>query len=101
MEFELSCRYDARQSFYGKAVVRVVENENVLHLELLSYGTLVANYVKYKKENREVFECFGKYSPTTIRHQKEFFRQLGLYEKDIQQLFKIGREEIKGVLVRE
>lgn len=93
-EYNLECQYDSRQSFYGKAVVRVEENENVLHLELLSYGTLVANYVKYKKENREVFEYFGKYSQTTTRHQKEFFRQLGLYEKDIQQLFKNGREEI-------
>lgn len=95
MLYELDCQYDTRNSFYGKAVVRVEENENVLHLELLSYGTLVANYVKYKKENREVFEYFGKYSQTTTRHQKEFFRQNGLSEVEIAELFKNGKLEVK------
>ena len=94
MLYELNCQYDTRNSFYGKAVVRVEENENVLHLELLSYGTLVANYVKYKKENREVFEYFGKYSQTTTRHQKEFFKQNGLSDKEIKELFKNGTLEV-------
>ena len=94
MLYELYCQYDTRNSFYGKAVVRVEENENVLHLELLSYGTLVANYVKYKKENREVFEYFGKYSQTTTRHQKEFFKQNGLSDKEIKDLFKNGTLEV-------
>ena len=89
----LECIYDTRKSFYGKAVVNIQENEDVTHWELLSYGTLVANYVWYKKENKKVFEYFGKYSQTTTRHQKEFFRQLGLTDKEQKELFKNGRLE--------
>lgn len=94
MLYELECRYDTRASFYGKAKVRVNEkSDKIEHFELLSYGTLVANYVYYKKENRKVYEYFGKYSQTTTRHQKEFFRQLGLSEKELKELFKNERLE--------
>lgn len=86
--------YDSRASFYGKAVINMYENDNVVHKELMSYNTLVANYVYYKEEKKEVFEYFGKYSQTTTRHQKEFFRQLGLGEKKLKDLFKNGRLEI-------
>lgn len=96
MEFELQCRYDARQSFYGKAKIRVCEeSEKITHLELLSYGTLVANYVYYKDENKKVYEYFGKWSQTTTRHQKEFFKQNGLTDSEIKELFK------KGTLIKE
>jgi hypothetical protein len=89
MLYDLDCRYDSRQSFYGKAQVRVNEkSEKIEHLELLSYGTLVANYVYYKDENKKVYEYFGKYSQTTTRHQKEFFKQLGLSDSEIKELFK-------------
>ncbi len=92
--YELSCQYDTRQSFYGKAKIRVCEkSDKIEHLELLSYGTLVANYVYYKNENKKVYEYFGKYSQTTTRHQKEFFRQNGLTEKEIKELFKNGTLE--------
>lgn len=90
---ELQARYDSRQSFYGKAMTEVYDNADALHIDLLSYGTLVANYVKYRKENREVFEYFGQYSQTTTRHQKEFFKQMGLNDKEIKELFKNGRLE--------
>jgi homoserine trans-succinylase len=94
MLYDLDCRYDSRASFYGKAKVRVCEeSENITHLELLSYGTLVANYVFYKKENKKVYEYFGNYSQTTTRHQKEFFRQNGLSDKEIKELFKNDRLE--------
>ena len=92
-EYYLECEYDAKASFYKKARVVVNEDENVLHKELLSYGTLVANYVKYKTTRVEVFEYFGKYSQTTTRHQKEFFKQLGLSAKELKELFKNGRLE--------
>lgn len=93
--YELSCRYDARQSFYGKAQVRVCEkSDKIEHLELLSYGTLVANYVYYKDENKKVYEYFGKYSQTTTRHQKEFFKQQGLDDTQIKELFKNGKLEL-------
>ena len=93
--YELSCQYDTRKSFYGKAEVRVCEeSDKIEHLELLSYGTLVANYVYYKNENKKVYECFGKYSQTTTRHQKEFFKQNGLSDKEIKELFKNGILEV-------
>ena len=89
----LECIYDSRQSFYGKAMVNCYETDEVVHKELISYDTMVANYVRYKNENKEVFEYFGKYSQTTSRHQKEFFRQLGLTEKEIKELYKNERLE--------
>lgn len=91
--WDLDCQYDTRQSFYGKARVHETYQDNVQHMELLSYGTLVANYVYYKNEGKKVFEYFGKYSQTTTRHQKEFFKQLGLTEKKLKELFKNGRLE--------
>jgi len=94
-EYYLDCRYDSRASFYKKAKVLVYENDDIEHLELQSYGTLVANCVNYKKENRIVCEYFGCYSQTTTRHQKEFFRQVGLFDRQIKELWKNGRLEIK------
>lgn len=94
-EYYLDCRYDSRASFYKKALVRVYEDEKVEHLELLSYGTLVANYVYYKNENKKVYEYFGYYSGTTTRHQKEFFRQLGLTDEEIKELWLNERLEVK------
>ena len=94
MIYELSCQYDTRQSFYGKAKIRVCEkSDKIEHLELLSYGVLVANYVYYKEQNKKVFEYFGKYSQTTARHQKEFFKQLGLTESELKELWKNGKIE--------
>ena len=95
LEYYLDCRYDSRASFYNKAKVRVYETDDIEHLELISYDTLVANYVYYKNEHKRVFEYFGCYSQTTTRHQKEFFRQLGLTESEIKELWKNGRLEIK------
>lgn len=64
--YELSPRYDARKSFYGKA--KVIDYENGTQ-ELQSYGTIVS-----RCDNGKVTH-FGKWSQTTSRHQKEFERQ--------------------------
>ena len=90
MRYDLDCRYDTRASFYGKAVVEEYEDENARTLHLLSYGTFVANIVYYKKKNERVYEYFGRYSCTTTRHQKEFFKQNGLSDKEIKELFDKG-----------
>lgn len=66
--YELSARYDARKSFYGKA--HVIDYENGI-IELQSYNTIVSRCV-----NGEVEEL-GEYSQTTTRHQKEFRKQFG------------------------
>lgn len=86
MIYELDCRYDTRQSFYGKAQVQETKNKNVEDLKLYSYGTLVARITKVG--NIKTFFYFGKYSCTTTRHQKEFFKQNGLTGKEIVELFK-------------
>ena len=64
--YELSARYDARKSFYGKA--QVIDHENGT-IELKSYDTIVSRCIDGKVEH------LGKWSQTTSRHQKEFERQ--------------------------
>lgn len=90
MVYNLSCRYDARQSFYGKAQVEKIETNNGYQMCLYSYGTLVAmiTYTEAVKQKR--YDYYGKYSQTTTRHQKEFFKQNGLSDKEIKELFKNG-----------
>lgn len=64
---ELQARYDGRKSFYKKAMVESNGND----LKLYSYNTLVAEF----KDNKPIIHGF--YSMTTLRHQKEFLKQLG------------------------
>lgn len=94
--YELDCRYDTRQSFYGKAKVEETKTSYGKFLELYSYGTLVATIDIDTINNKKVFEYCGRYSQTTTRHQKEFFRQNGLSEKEIKELFKNGTLEVNN-----
>ena len=90
MIYELDCRYDTRKSFYGKAQVEENETdvfgEKELDKRLFSYGTIVGRV--YQLGNKITYYYFGKYSQTTTRHQKEFFKQNGLTDKEIVELFK-------------
>lgn len=91
--YNLEARFDSRKSFYGKAQVDVKE-DNISYNELLySYNTLVGIYTKDKITGREIFNYLGKYSQTTTRHQKEFFRQNGLTDKELTILFENGTLE--------
>lgn len=72
--FELKARYDSRKSFYGKA--KVVEYDDGT-LELISYGTTVARI-----DPNGALEILGFYSPTTLRHQKEFVKQFTNFKAD-------------------
>lgn len=67
-QFDLTCRYDARQNFYGKAKVRVYENGDE---DLISYDTVVAE----KRGNK--IELKGWHSHTTGRHINEYIQQYG------------------------
>ena len=91
--YALSCRYDTRQSFYGKAQVQEQETSYGKELKLYSYGTLVASISIDTIENKTIYEYLGQYSCTTTRHQKEFFKQNGLSDKEIKELFKNGTLE--------
>lgn len=98
MTYDLSCRYDTRQSFYGKATVEQKSEvqDGVLYTEynLYSYGTLVARITTNEETNKSTCEYMGKYSQTTTRHQKEFFKQFGLSDNEIKELFKNGTIEV-------
>ena len=95
----LQARYDSRQSFYGKAMIEEKETKGehgaAKVLNLYSYGTLVAKIGVFEIDNtkKKSYVYFGNYSQTTTRHQKEFFRQNGLNDKEIKELFKNGSLE--------
>lgn len=93
-KYILECVYDTRKSFYNKARVEVKEDITSYNELLYSYNTLVAIYSKDKIKGLEVFTYNGKFSQTTTRHQKEFFKQKGLNDKKIKELMK------KGILER-
>ena len=76
--YELTARYDARKSFYGKA--KIVENNNIL--TLFSYGTKVAE-IDTAKNTAKIFNA---QSQTTLRHIKEFFNQSGFRADNKQQM---------------
>jgi hypothetical protein len=65
--YNLEPRFDSRKSFYGKAVV--IEEAGVKQLR--SYNTIVAEIRDGEAE------IFGTYSPTTLRHIKDFLYQNG------------------------
>lgn len=75
--YELSARYDARASFYGKA--QVIEDDNG-DKTLQSYSTKVAKIVNGKPE------VYGTYSQTTLRHIKEFLTQNGFTANNSKQI---------------
>lgn len=85
MKYDLECRFDTRKSFYGKAKVEDIYNDKSV-ICLYSYGTLVAQITNNK--NKIKYHYLGQYSQTTTRHQKEFFKQNGLSDKEIKELFK-------------
>ena len=64
-KYELKPNFDSRNSFYKKAYV--IEEENTIKLK--SYQTIVAEI----KNNKPL--VYGTYSPTTLRHIKEFLKQ--------------------------
>ena len=73
-KYELDARFDARQSFYGKALVEEAKTEGNNPMDcvrLYSYGSLVAELVGSDIRLYELATC----SQTTIRHVREFLRQ--------------------------
>ena len=98
--YTLGCRYDSRNSFYGKAIVVETREKNYFKTVLYSYNTEVGSVELFYDEcglevEKAIYKYYGRYSQTTTRHQKEFFRQQGLMEDEIDELFK------NGSLIRE
>ena len=92
MEY-LQARYDARKSFYKKAIVYKTAASDVLE----SYHTRICEL--YVNGELWIYDAF--YSMTTMRHVKEFLKQhnvrieklLREYDcKNLTQLFKCQRK---------
>jgi hypothetical protein len=81
-EIKLQPKYDSRKSFYGKAIIEREENKLILY----SYGTKVAQIEDGKPT------VFGYYSPTTMRHIKEFLQQNGFKAESSKQILKDYKE---------
>ena len=75
----LSCNYDSRKSFYGKATVNTNDNA----IELFSYNTKVAII-----ENGEPKILRSDLSQTSLRHTKEFLKQHGHTAINSKQMIK-------------
>lgn len=94
--YDLECIYDSRKSFYAKARVVETKKGSLEDLILYSYNTIVARIQKTPSKIK--YSYYGKYSTTTSRHQREFFRQNGLNEDEIKQLMKTTE---KNEIVKE
>lgn len=88
-EYELQPQYDTRKSFYGKARVRLSRGIHRI-LTLISYNTEVAII----RDDTDVV-VFGIYSPTTLRHIKEFLKQNGLRADTKKQILEDYSEKEK------
>lgn len=76
--YELRTIHDSRKSFYGKA--QVIEHDGVKTLK--SYSTHVARI----KDGKATVN--GTYSPTTLRHIKEFLIQNGFKAETKRQILQ-------------
>lgn len=80
--FELVPVHDSRKSFYGKA--RVIDTDDTMTLE--SYNTPV---LKFERGSRKITLLPGwDLSQTTLRHVKEFLKQLGFKAETLNQIRK-------------
>jgi hypothetical protein len=85
MYYELGVRYDARQSFYGKAKVEESRGCKTLY----SYDTPV---MRINRSNQPVFLQAWDYSQTTLRHCKEFLRQNGFWVDNKADMLKLCKD---------
>ncbi len=96
--YDLQCVFDSRKSFYGKAKNEEYNDGMTKTLKLYSYNTLVALVSYDSLWHKVLYDYLGEFSKTTTRHQKEFFKQNGLNDKEIKELFKNKHLEKEEVL---
>lgn len=78
--YDLHPEYDGRKSFYHKA--RIDTGHDNTSNVLWSYNTKVAEMI----DGRPV--VYGTYSPTTLRHIKEWLRQNGYRADSAKQILR-------------
>lgn len=91
--YGLNPKYDSRSSFYGKAQVDTGDKGD--KNKLYSYDTLVAEI----KDGKPV--VYGTYSATTLRHIKEWLKQLGFKAETSKQImadYGVKQESCKEAL---
>ena len=71
MIYELTARFDRKQSFYGKATLK----EHGDNITLLSYNTEILRYNKTTKKIKWLTKNSEHFTQTTNRHINEFLRQ--------------------------
>ena len=71
MIYELNARYDARASFYGKALIKETNKK----IYLLSYNTVILSLDKTTNELKFICHNVWAYTQTTNRHINEFLKQ--------------------------
>lgn len=76
-KYTLEPRYDSRKSFYGKAIVSKEFVGTGYVITLRSYTTDVAEIFLNGNGDYAKATVHGTYSPTTLRHIKEFLKQYG------------------------
>ena len=85
--YELSPRYDCRDSFYGKALVEECNNGKK---QLYSYLTLVCEY-NPKTKTAKIYNGYDNcnLTATTLRHIKEFLKQNNMAVGSKKELIKM------------
>jgi hypothetical protein len=89
--YDLDTQYDSRRSFYSKAKVDTGDKGD--KNKLYSYNTLVAEIVDGKPV------VHGTYSATTLRHIKEWLKQLGYKADNAKQIMRdygVVNESVTG-----
>ncbi|MCD8378105.1 MAG: hypothetical protein LUB59_04875 [Candidatus Gastranaerophilales bacterium] len=78
-ETELQCVYDGRNSFYGKAFTRNLDEKQ----QLISYETVVAEKCREVQDGQVIYTYTIKdeESRTTMRHIAEWLKQNGFQIK--------------------
>lgn len=79
--YELTARYDARASFYGKAKVDVDGNSKTLY----SYGTEIC---RISDSTAKIVCRVDQLSNTTMRHLKEFLLQNSFKAENKKQMIR-------------
>ena len=91
-EAYLEPRFDSRNSFYKKAKVVTKDNGDE---ELYSYGTHVGGIRGGKPYSK------GRFSQTTSRHQREFFKQRDINPNDVEVEESKKTEDVEYISKKE
>lgn len=85
----LEPKFENVKSYYKKAVIQKIFYGNDYSYKLISYDTVVCKVSFDDKMNKNVY-IYNLESSTTMRHVKEFLRQLGYPKMTKQELIDLS-----------